>query len=170
MIITRATEYSLRAVLHMAAKHPLPVVSKQEICDAEGVTPAFLTKILQPLIRAGLVRSKRGAAGGFALAKDPEKLTLLDVMRAADEPMTLNVCLLAENAGDTCERRPTCPVHDLWSEARDRLEEIFGRQSVADVARERVQRRAKSYLGKELSPREDACPSCEVVERPGWVR
>ncbi|MBI5442492.1 MAG: Rrf2 family transcriptional regulator [Deltaproteobacteria bacterium] len=144
MIITRATEYSIRAVLHMAAKHPLPVVSKQEICESEGVTPAFLTKILQPLIREGIVRSKRGAAGGFALAKNPEELTLLDVMKATDEPMTLNVCLMGEDASDTCERRATCPVHELWHEARAKFEDIFSRRSLADLARERVDRRARA--------------------------
>lgn len=137
MIITRATEYSIRAVLHLAERHPAPVVSKQEICESAGVTPAFLTKILQPLIRGGIVRSKRGVAGGFSLARDPEKLTLLDVMRAAEEPLTLNLCLITEHA---CERNCTCPVHDLWSEAREHMESVFSRRSLADLARERTAR------------------------------
>jgi len=139
MIITRATEYSIRAVLYLAQQFPAAVVSKQEICDAEGITPAFLTKILQPLIRSGLVRSKRGVSGGFALAKDPEKLTVLDVMKAVDEPLTLNLCLLE---GSPCERECTCPVHDLWIQARDRLEEVFASQSLAEMARERTRRLA----------------------------
>jgi len=139
MIITRATEYSIRAVLHLAQQYPAAVVSKQEICDEEGITPAFLTKILQPLIRGGIVRSKRGVAGGFALAKDPEKVTILDVMKAVDEPLTLNLCLLE---GESCERECICPVHDLWVQARDRLEEVFGSQSLAELARERARRLA----------------------------
>lgn len=137
MIITRATEYSVRAVLHLAACYPAAVVSKQEICAAEGITPAFLTKIFQPLIRSGLVRSKRGVAGGFALARNPAQVTLLDVMKAVDEPLTLNLCLLE---GHPCERECTCPVHDLWTEARERLEEIFGRSSLAELAGERARR------------------------------
>jgi Rrf2 family protein len=137
MVITRATEYSIRAVLHLAERHPAPVVSKQEICEAAGVTPAFLTKILQPLIRGGIVRSKRGVAGGFLLARDPEKLTLLDVMRAAEEPMTLNLCLITEHA---CERTCSCPIHDMWAEARERIEEVFSRRSLAELAREHTAR------------------------------
>ena len=140
MIITRATEYSIRAVLHLAAKHASPVVTKQEICAEEGITPAFLTKILQPLIRQGIVRSKRGVAGGFALARPPEQLTLLDVMRAAEEPMALNLCLIEK---DCCERTCSCPVHTLWAQARGALEEIFSKRSVADLARERELRSAK---------------------------
>ncbi|MBE0617515.1 MAG: Rrf2 family transcriptional regulator [Proteobacteria bacterium] len=137
MIITRATEYSIRAMLHLAARFPADVVSKQEICAAEGITPAFLTKILQPLIRSGLVRSKRGVSGGFALARDPERVTLLDVMKAVDEPLTLNLCLLE---GSPCERECTCPVHDLWTEARTSLEKIFGTRSLGELARERARR------------------------------
>jgi Rrf2 family protein len=136
MIITRATEYSIRAVLHLASKYPAEVVSKQEICDAEGVTPAFLTKILQPLIRSGLVRSKRGVAGGFALARDPGRLTLLDVMQAVDEPLTLNMCLLE---GHQCERECCCPIHRLWSEARESIEGVFSRKSLSDLVEERIE-------------------------------
>lgn len=137
MIITRATEYSLRAMLHLAQCYPASVVSKQEICEAEGITPAFLTKILQPLIHSGLVRSKRGVAGGFAMARDPAHVTVLDVMQAVDEPLTLNMCLLE---GHPCARQCTCPVHDLWAEARHKIEEIFGSRSLADLAGERTRR------------------------------
>jgi Rrf2 family protein len=142
MIITRATEYSIRAVLCLAEHHSAGVVSKQEICAAAGVTPAFLTKILQPLIRGGIVRSKRGVAGGFRLARDPRDLTLLDVMRCSDEPMTLNVCLLSEH---NCERSCNCAVHELWSEAKQSIESIFSRRSLADVAREQAQRADGSF-------------------------
>lgn len=134
MIVTRATEYSIRAMLHLAERYPASVVSKQEICEAEEITPAFLTKILQPLIRSGLVRSKRGVAGGFALARDPETLTLLDVMRAVDEPLTLNVCLIE---GQACEREWACSVHGLWEEARACMEGVFSRRSLAELVRER---------------------------------
>lgn len=140
MIITRATEYSIRAVLHLAERFPVNVVSKQEICEAEGITPAFLTKILQPLIRSGIVRSKRGVAGGFALARDPERLTLLDVMRAVDEPITLNVCLLEHQP---CDRVCTCPVHTLWSQAREQFEAIFSSRSIAELVRKRVELETK---------------------------
>lgn len=139
MIITRATEYSIRAMLHLAGRYPAPVVSKKEICDAERITPAFLTKVLQPLIRAGLVRSKRGVAGGFSLARDPRHVTLLDVMRAVDEPLTLNLCLLE---GQPCERECVCPVHDLWTDAREALERIFGTRNLAVLAGERALREA----------------------------
>jgi Rrf2 family protein len=141
MNITRATEYSIRALLHLAERYPDPVVPKEEICGAEGITAPFLTKILQPLVRSGMVRSKRGVAGGFGLIADPEKITLFDVMEAAKEPLALNACVLEE---ERCGRVSTCPVHDLWVEARGRIEEVFSRRSVADLARERARREGRA--------------------------
>lgn len=138
MIITRATEHSITAMLYLAAQHPNPVVSKREICKSEGITPAFLTKILQPLIHGGLVMSKRGVAGGFRLARDPEEITIWDVMKAVEEPLALNVCLTHENP---CDRVVYCPVHDMWVEVRDTMEKIFSRKSLAQIAKERQEKR-----------------------------
>lgn len=134
MVITRATEYSIRAMLHLAAKYPASVISKHEICKAEDITPAFLAKILQPLIKEGLVVSKRGVAGGFALAKSPERISLLDVMHAVDEPLSLNLCLTADQQ---CDRMNLCPVHVLWQDVRGYIEKRFGGKTLADLIREK---------------------------------
>lgn len=139
MIITRATDYSIRAVLRMAEHHPTSVVSKHEICTAEGITPAFLAKILQPLIKSGIVRSKRGVSGGFALAKDPSKLTVLDIMKAVDEPLELNRCVLKNKP---CVKNNMCPVHDLWLEAKDSFEAVFSKQTLAELAKVRSKKGA----------------------------
>ncbi len=145
MIITRATEHSITAVLYLAGKYPASVVSKREICEAEGITPAFLTKILQPLIRCGLVKSKRGVAGGFSLAKDPTQLTLWDVMKAVEEPLALNVCLTHD---DECGRVEYCPVHDMWMGVRDRMEELFDGKTLAEIVKEREERNIKVSGGR----------------------
>jgi Rrf2 family protein len=136
LIITRATEHSITAMLYLASKHPAPVVSKRDICEAEGITPAFLTKILQPLIRKGLVNSKRGVAGGFQLATNPEELTVWDVMQAVEEPLALNVCL-TEN--EECGRSSFCPVHCMWLEMKSEMKRIFSGKSLAQLARERAE-------------------------------
>lgn len=135
MIITRATEHSIRAVIYLASKHPHPVVSKREICKSEGITPAFLTKILQPLIHNGLVKSKRGVAGGFRLAREPDKITLWDVMKAVEEPLALNICLTHEN---DCSRVDYCPVHELWCEVRASMEKTFNKKTLAELVKDRT--------------------------------
>lgn len=118
MVITRATEYAIRAVLFMAMQPPETTVLKKDICREQCITPAFLTKILQPLIKSGIVGSNRGVRGGFYLNKKADSITLLDVIKAEEGPIHLNLCL--ENVG-ACERETQCPVHIVWKEARDGL-------------------------------------------------
>ena len=92
MLITRATEYAIRALLYLAKQPRGEIVFKKDICQTQDITPAFLTKILQPLIKLGIVGSQRGVGGGFYLIKDPAEVTLLDVVKAEEGPLYLNQC------------------------------------------------------------------------------
>lgn len=118
MLITRATEYAIRAVLYLAKQPAGDVVLKKDICKTQDITPAFLTKIFQPLIKAGIVGSQRGVGGGFYLAKNPEEISLLDIVQAQEGKLLFNYCL--EEAG-TCDRDKTCPVHDAWGRVRTQV-------------------------------------------------
>ncbi len=115
MLITRATEYAIRAVLYLAKQPAGEVVLKKEICRTQDITPAFLTKIFQPLIKGGIVGSQRGVGGGFFLTTAPEKITLLDIIQAQEGEVLFNYCL--EKPG-ICKRDKTCPVHDSWGNIR----------------------------------------------------
>lgn len=116
LIITRATEYAIRAILYMAAQPPGEIVYKRDICKAQEITPAFLTKILQPLIKEGIVGSQRGVGGGFFLTREPSEITLLDVVRTQEGPVYLNQCLVEPG---TCNREFFCPAHGAWKEIRE---------------------------------------------------
>ncbi|MDF1579344.1 MAG: Rrf2 family transcriptional regulator [Desulfuromonadales bacterium] len=136
MVITRATEYAIRAVLHLAKQPKGEIVYKRDICEEQGITPAFLTKILQPLIRAGIVGSQRGVGGGFLLLKDPAEVTMLDVVKAEEGPLYLNHCLVEPQ---TCTRDLFCPVHGAWREIREEMMASLQRYTFAElVARENV--------------------------------
>lgn len=128
MVITRATEYAIRAVLFMAKQPRGETVLKKDICHSQGITPAFLTKILQPLIKQGIVGSHRGVSGGFFLAKDPADISLLDVVEAEEGLPHLNLCLEHEGS---CPRDEVCAVHQIWREARGNLVDTLQRQSFA---------------------------------------
>jgi Rrf2 family protein len=130
VFITRATEYAIRAVLHMAKQPPGEVVYKKDICQAQDVTPAFLTKILQPLIKAGIVGSQRGVGGGFYLLKHPAEITLLDILTAEEGPLYLNQCLTEERA---CSRDLFCPVHGCWQEIRENFAATLSGYSFQDL-------------------------------------
>lgn len=116
----------------MASQPRGEIVLKKDICREQEITPAFLTKILQPLIKQGIVGSHRGIGGGFFLAKDPADITLLEVIKAEEGPIYLNLCLADET---NCDREPTCPVNRVWREARTQLLAVLDRYSFAELCR-----------------------------------
>ena len=128
MLITRATEYAIRALLYLAKQPRGEIVFKKDICQTQDITPAFLTKILQPLIKLGIVGSQRGVGGGFYLIKDPASVTLLDVVMAEEGPLYINQCLTRDGA---CERDVFCPVHGAWREVRSEFLKILERYNFA---------------------------------------
>ena len=107
------------------------VVSKRDICKAQGVTPGFLIKIMQPLIAKGLVKSYRGMSGGFALGRPAGQISLWDIIEAVEGPILLNKCLIHPGY---CERDENCPVHRIWITARDALRDILGGTTLAELA------------------------------------
>ncbi|MEJ2471302.1 MAG: Rrf2 family transcriptional regulator [Desulfuromonadales bacterium] len=131
MIINRATEYAIRAILYMSRQDAGDIVYKKDICKAQNITPAFLTKILQPLIKEGIVGSQRGVGGGFYLIKDPAEITLLDVVKSQEGPVYLNHCLVKQG---NCERELICPVHGAWEEIREDFMNTLSRYDFASLA------------------------------------
>ena len=130
MVITRATEYAVRTVIFLAQQPKNEIVLKKEICRTQDVTPAFLTKILQPLIKAGIVSSQRGVGGGFLLARDPRDITLLDVLQAEEGELKLNHCLVDIQI---CHRDSYCSAHEVWQEAQNAMAQVLKRYSIADL-------------------------------------
>ena len=131
MIITRATEYAIRAVLYMACQPHGEIIFKKDICRAQEITPAFLTKILQPLIKAGIVGSQRGVGGGFYLAKPAAEINLFDIVTSQEGALYLNQCLIKEG---NCGREFFCPVHGAWQEIRSEFMATLSRYDFATLA------------------------------------
>jgi Rrf2 family protein len=139
VVITRATEYAIRTIIYLAQQPKSEIVLKKDICRTQNVTPAFLTKILQPLIKAGIVSSQRGVGGGFLLARDPDEINLLDILQAEEGELKLNHCLVD---ADVCERDKHCSAHEVWHEAQDEMIKVLQKYSVAELVR-----RQKEKLG-----------------------
>jgi len=131
LIITRATEYAIRAVLYMASQPQGEIILKKDICRVQEITPAFLTKILQPLIKEGIVGSQRGVGGGFFLAKPAANITLFDIVKSQEGPLYLNQCLIE---GNDCNREFFCPVHGAWQEVRTEFMATLSRYDFATLA------------------------------------
>ena len=113
MQLTRAADYAVRVMIHLASQPDATVVSKSLLAKAAEAPESFLSKILQSLARAGLVQARRGVEGGFSLLPSGAQASLLDVVEAIDGPIALNACLASY-----CHRATGCPAHRVWLEAQ----------------------------------------------------
>ena len=139
MQISRKIDYALRAVIYLTMRSDRRPCSVAEIAAREGVPKKFLEKIIQDLIHKGLVRSTRGAQGGYTLAREPETVTFKDVIEAIEGPVSLNVCVGdAGEASDCCAQSPRCSMLWVWREAQKRVMEVFATTTLAAVSQKRT--------------------------------
>lgn len=132
MMISRETDYAVRCVLHLA-RTPEKIVMISEIASSCEVPRSFLAKILQRLARAGIVRSYRGAGGGFQLVRSVDELSLRDVIEVMQGPIALNACAVDRNH---CSRSSHCVVHPVWVQASAGVERILAKQTFRKLLRE----------------------------------
>ncbi len=100
MRVSRSTGYALLAVGYIAKNQGDGVVLSQDISNQYDIPLEYLLKILQQLVRANVLRSKRGPRGGFSLAKPPAKITMLEVIEAVDGPLTGELNLTDQAGND----------------------------------------------------------------------
>ena len=125
--ITRAVDYGLRAVLHLAEEWPQGTVLVTHMAEVMDVPYQFLHKVMPKLVKAGIVRSKRGVKGGYQLARAPAEINVLEVVEALDGPVLLNRCLAQ---GSDCSRDGACALQEMWRETRDLLRSHFRSQTL----------------------------------------
>ncbi len=133
MQLTRAADYAVRVMIHLAGLPPGSRASRSALADAAECPEQFLSKVLQSLTRAGLVISHRGNTGGFELPEVHRQSSVLQVVEAIEGPMRLNVCLTANAA---CDRVAWCPAHPVWVKAQRAMAEVLANACIGDLARE----------------------------------
>ena len=105
-MLSQTVEYALRAAVQLAALAPEPSTTA-ELAEVTRVPPAYLVKVLQSLVKAGIVVSQRGAAGGVSLACPAKKVTILDIVNATDPIRRIKSCPLDLATHGT----KLCPLH-----------------------------------------------------------
>lgn len=130
-MLSQTVEYALRAVIHLADQSPAARTTDQ-IAVATLVPKAYLSKVLQGLSEAGIVRSKRGLGGGMTLTKTPEELTILDVVNAVEPIVRIRTCPL----GLAAHGVHLCPLHKRVDQALAMVEEAFRKSTLAEILAE----------------------------------
>ncbi|HEX2951670.1 MAG TPA: Rrf2 family transcriptional regulator [Armatimonadota bacterium] len=130
MQLTRAGEYAVRSLVYLATQDEDARVMASQVASAENIPVNFVRKILESLAKTGLVKSYRGAGGGFTLGRDAAGITLRQIVEAIEGPFAVNECLTPNG----CDRMSVCSVSQIWMEVQHAVEDILDRYSLADIA------------------------------------
>lgn len=134
VLLSKTAEYGIRAVLYIGLNKSKRVRAVDIAKDLK-VPYHFLAKVIQKLVKAGILHSKRGKKGGLILKKSPEKIKLLDVVIALDGEDIFKNCVLG--LPDCWDKNP-CPVHNYWKDIREQIKQMLSERSVKELLDEKV--------------------------------
>lgn len=141
MRLTQKSKYAVRALVELAVSGEEGPLGVAEIARLQRIPERFLEQILGELRREGLLKSRRGAHGGYSFAMPKEEVSVLDVVEILDGEVRPARC----SAGGVCyiADAPLCVTSEVWDEARVALEGVFGRYSIAQLAEAERKKRAR---------------------------
>jgi Rrf2 family protein len=143
--LSRAAQFAIRTVLDLAANGPGQTA---QIAARRGIPPAQAGKIVQQLVRGGVVRTTRGAGGGVRLARPPESITLRQVIDAIEGPLTIARCVAYED----CPCLQPCPVRGALMRIQQVVERELDSVTLADLSAGTLASRAPKSGSRRSMP------------------
>ena len=133
MKVSTRGEYGVRAMVALARNYGVGPMSIAAMAKESSVPYAYLEQLIVPLRRAGLVTSKRGAHGGYQLARPPEQVRVGEIYRVMEGPVAPMDCV-SENVQDqTCPLIEGCETRPVWLKVRDSIVEALDSLTLADL-------------------------------------
>ncbi len=129
MLYSKSCEYSFRALTHIAL-HGDKFCMAKNIAKGENIPLYFLAKLLQDLVKFGLLRSFKGPTGGFMLAKPASKIALYDVMQLIDHENLEERCAVGLYG---CSDNTPCPIHESWKGLREQILTYLRSTTIEDL-------------------------------------
>lgn len=135
-LFSKASEYAIRAVMHVIESDSLPCFSPKEVCSGADIPEPFARKVLGAMAKAHIIKGTRGPGGGYEFVRDLSEISLLDIVTIVDGenafvecPMGLRCgvqsptedirrCATCSLTGPECGLSHLCPMHELWKHVR----------------------------------------------------
>jgi Rrf2 family protein len=131
VIFSRACEYALRALLEMAHHPEQESWTVQELATRTDTPAPFLAKTFQLLVKGDILSSLKGRRGGFTFARQPNKLSIMEIVNLIDGPMLTQNCALGLS---TCSDTNPCPFHPYWKDIRNSITRALQQQTLLRLA------------------------------------
>lgn len=131
--LTKKADYGLIALKHLAIHSGTGSASTKDIAEMYGVPVPLLSKILQRLARNGFLKSEQGTNGGYRLARDPRRITALEVIRAIDGPIILTSCFTDHSE---CTHSDRCSVREPLKRVHEGILQLLDSITISDICRD----------------------------------
>ena len=144
MVISTKGRYALRVMIELAGARPGAYVALKDIAGRQEISEKYLEAIVKKLGKAGLVSGLRGKGGGYRLAADPDRCTVGDILRAAEDSLAPVTCLGLDGS---CPRRDRCATLPIWAGLEKRIADYLDGITLSALAAQ-----ARALEGQEPSP------------------
>lgn len=132
MKLTTKGRYAVTAMMDLALHAKLDRIALVDIAERQNISLSYLEQLFRSLRNAGLIKSVRGAKGGYMLAKSDKEISLADILVAADEQINL-----ACGGGSTCNDNNPCLTHNLWTNLSQEFFVFLDTKKLSDLVRSR---------------------------------
>lgn len=131
--LSKKADYGLMAMKHLAEHAHEGACSAKDVADAYHIPPELLAKILQRLVKAGLLHSQHGTHGGYTLSRDSGKITAFEVIRAIDGPLFITSCITVRGE---CDQTDRCTIREPLRRVNQSIEDVLRSISISDMREE----------------------------------
>lgn len=129
MKLSTKGRYGVKAMMDLAVHYGDMPISIKSISERQGISEYYLEQLFAPLRRAKLVKSVRGAQGGYILNKLPKDITILEIMDVLEGPVEISDCLTK----DECDFLDACATRVLWKKIRDSINSVMAGITLQDM-------------------------------------
>ena len=131
--LTKKADYGLMAMKHLAEHVQDGACSAKDVADAYAIPPEALAKILQRLVKAGLLKSLHGMNGGYTLARDARTISAFEVIRAIDGPLFITSCITVRGE---CGQSDRCNISEPLRKVNSSIEDVLRRIKISEMKEE----------------------------------
>jgi Rrf2 family protein len=151
MKLSTKGRYGLRAMIDLAANAKEGPSTIHAIAERQEISERYLEQLLIPLKQSGLVKSVRGSQGGYMLGRAPQDISVGDIIRVLEGPLSPVDCVSEQNPDD-CKRADTCVTRTIWTKVRDCIADVLDSYSLMDLVNEARHMPGNEAITPDIDP------------------
>lgn len=132
MRLSTKGRYGIKAMVDITLLYGKGLISVSQLAEKQGISEAYLEQLIASLKKAGLVVSSRGASGGYALSRDPQDISVGEVLRALEGTTAILDCVGTD--GTDCTNTCSCSARPLWLKLQSKIDDVLNNTTIKDMA------------------------------------